>query len=245
MHHVLAQQHVSDRLHIVSPTFVDAVAFVCVSDLLAEETEPFEVLPDAQLGPALWAAVRVLCADEEAFSSWSSLSDAVCIQREDAGQPSANGASANGGHTTLQAAASEHQADAAQHILPNNADIEAEDLGELEPMAASAAAAALGINACRCLQAAMQHRLGQYLRSGVEEDEVELAALDDSSQMESIAAHRAALLLAIGEKRLLLDALAASEPLSMASVPPQKQKPAVAQKRQKTRPSSNAKRRKC
>ena len=61
---------------------VDAVQLTRVgapcacSDLLEEGEEPFEVLPGAQVGPCLYAALKVLCASDAAFSSWSTIAGA-------------------------------------------------------------------------------------------------------------------------------------------------------------------------
>ncbi|CAL8465452.1 g4988 [Coccomyxa elongata] len=47
------------------------------SELLEEDREPFEVLPNACIGPSLLVALRVLLASETEFDSWRTLDDAL------------------------------------------------------------------------------------------------------------------------------------------------------------------------
>lgn len=47
------------------------------SELLEEDREPFEVMPEALLGPSLVAALRVLFADDAQFYTWQDLSGTV------------------------------------------------------------------------------------------------------------------------------------------------------------------------
>lgn len=47
------------------------------SELLDEDREPFEVLPNACIGPSILVALRVLLATETEFHSWRTLDDAM------------------------------------------------------------------------------------------------------------------------------------------------------------------------
>ena len=60
------------------------------SELLEEDREPFEVLPDGCIGPSLLVALRVLLAADSEFHSWRSLDDALKLC---ASKPQPEGAS--------------------------------------------------------------------------------------------------------------------------------------------------------
>ena len=47
------------------------------SELLDEDSEPFEVLPGGCIGPSLAVTLYIICADDQLYSSWSHMDDAV------------------------------------------------------------------------------------------------------------------------------------------------------------------------
>ncbi|CAL5222086.1 g4393 [Coccomyxa viridis] len=47
------------------------------SELLDEDAEPFEVLPQGCVGPSLIVALFVICADDQLFSGWGHIEDAI------------------------------------------------------------------------------------------------------------------------------------------------------------------------
>ncbi|KAK9789397.1 hypothetical protein WJX73_003152 [Symbiochloris irregularis] len=47
------------------------------SDLLEEEDEPFEVMPEGRVGPCLYAALRVLCASDAVFQGWRGIAEVL------------------------------------------------------------------------------------------------------------------------------------------------------------------------
>ena len=56
------------------------------SDLLDDKDEPFEVIPDARLGPALMAALYILFAPDTLFSAWRTVDDAANSMHQQAQQ---------------------------------------------------------------------------------------------------------------------------------------------------------------
>ena len=72
----MLQVHQLDAMPIPSVDFAgaDGCGGGCaVSDLLQEDEEPFEVLPGGRIGPCLYAALRILCADDATFDSWTGI----------------------------------------------------------------------------------------------------------------------------------------------------------------------------
>ena len=47
------------------------------SELLDEDSEPFEVLPGGCIGPSLAVTLYIMCADDQLFNSWSHVDDTV------------------------------------------------------------------------------------------------------------------------------------------------------------------------
>ena len=52
------------------------------SELLDEDAEPFEILPQGCVGPSLIVALFVICADGQLFSSWGHIEDAIQSMHE-------------------------------------------------------------------------------------------------------------------------------------------------------------------
>jgi hypothetical protein len=190
------------------------------SDVLDEDAEPLEVLPEARLGPALLAALRVMYAAEAEFDAWSSMQDAV---RDLLAAP--GGASAVDGAPTAVGAASEAvghgrrapNGGAAGEAHPGAGGMEAgareeaeEETRLLGPLPVAEAFGVVGGAACEALKEALEQRLSEYARPGVEEDLRELAERRARAALGVAgAARKAALTLVVAEKRVLMEALAA------------------------------------
>ena len=54
----------------------DRFCILC-SELLDEDSEPFEVLPDSCIGPSLAVALFIIFADSQLFNQWGDMDDAV------------------------------------------------------------------------------------------------------------------------------------------------------------------------
>ncbi|KAI7837623.1 hypothetical protein COHA_008549 [Chlorella ohadii] len=162
------------------------------TEVLEEDEEPFEALPNGHISPALFVALRVLCAPEAEARSWSSIGDALRLpaaangagaaamqgaadgsdgeeEQEEEGQPELGAVqvwpvlSEDGQPLDAGTAGSAGSAGAAP-----SADAAGEGSSEERPQQ-QGYAALLNAGMCRLLQQALERRQGAYAGS-LEED---------------------------------------------------------------------------
>ncbi|EFN55406.1 hypothetical protein CHLNCDRAFT_134525 [Chlorella variabilis] len=196
------------------------------SDVLEEGEEPFEALPNGHISPALFVALRVLCAPDEEAAGWSGIADALRLPAAAAGRAGGGGQEQpqpelgavqvwqvlDGDGRPLAAAAGAAAAAAA-------APAAAGDGGEQPAQgAAQQYAALLDRGMCELLQGAVRQRQDEYA-SPLEQDLRQLeAAAQQATAATAVAegeeqqvAQRSALLLRVTEQEVLRDLLAALE----------------------------------
>ncbi|PRW44560.1 ribosomal lysine N-methyltransferase 3 [Chlorella sorokiniana] len=224
------------------------------TEVLEEEEEPFEALPNGHISPALFVALRVLCAPEEDARSWSSIADALQLP-----PPAAAGA-ANGGAASGSDREEDGQPDLGAVQVWRVLDEDGQPLDEAAAAEGSAEqqqqqqgyAALLNAGMCRLLQQAVERRQGAYAGSLADDlqqleqqqqaaascGNADAAAADPAAAAaaeEQRVAERAALLLRITEQEVLRDVLTAVN-RCLAALPAEEQaeqpEPKVAGKQQ-------------
>ena len=84
---VAQHRHVQRLLHVTLtaqplPQLLTDLSHAPCSELLDEDAEPFEILPQGCIGPSLFVALFVICADGQLFSGWGHIEDAIQSMHE-------------------------------------------------------------------------------------------------------------------------------------------------------------------
>ena len=189
-----------------------------------------QALPNGHISPALFVALRVLCAPDEEAAGWSGIADALRLPAAAAGRAGGGGQEQpqpelgavqvwqvlDGDGRPLAATTGTAAAAVAAAAA---APAAAEDAGE-QPVrgAAQQYAALLNRDMCELLQGAVRRRQDEYASSLEQELQHLEAALQQATPATAVAegeeqqvAQRAALLLRVTEQEVLRDLLTALE----------------------------------